>query len=89
MKLTEIVRPFVLLSRITTLTGGAAGALDGIPTVDLAAGVAGMVVVADEVYFFQLQASDDAESDPDVIRPDDFATTTNEKVWRRLDLYTA
>ena len=88
MKLTEIVRPFVLLSRITTLTGGAAGALDGIPTVDLEVGVAGMVVVADEVYFFQLQAGTDAESSPDTIRPDDYATTTNERVWKRLEIYT-
>lgn len=35
----------------------------------------------DRLYYI-LEDSTDAESSPDVIRPDDYAGTTNEKVWR-------
>jgi hypothetical protein len=71
---------------IAGLTGGGTGTLDGISTVDLAVGVLLTIAVADEIYFYQLQAGTDAESSPSIIRPDDYAGTTNEKVWKRLAL---
>ena len=74
----------ILLSRpdITGLTGGGAINLDGIPTTGLAIGT--MVVVYDgsETRIYRLTAGTDAESSPIVIRPDDYAAGTNEKVWK-------
>jgi hypothetical protein len=85
MKLTTLM---TLPAAVTGLTGGGANNLDGIPTVDLANGWILTVVVTDEIYFYQLADGTDAESSPDVIRPDDFALSTNEKVWKRRDIYT-
>jgi hypothetical protein len=39
-------------------------------------------VLADAVQFYVLEAGTNVESSPDVIRPDDFAAGTNEKVWK-------
>jgi hypothetical protein len=69
-------------------TGGAGTAaltahrLDAIPTVSLPVGLVVFFVLADAVQFYVLAAGTDAESTPDVIRPDDFAAGTNEKVWK-------
>lgn len=64
--------------------------LDAIPTNAKAAGeyLFG-VQVSNLVYFYDLQSGTDAESSPGVIRPDDYATTTNEKVWRLQGCYLA
>jgi hypothetical protein len=86
MTLTERVRPFVLLGGVDTLTGGGAGKLDGIATVSLPVPLNGFVVIGDDVYFYKLRAGTDAESSPSIIRPDDYAGGTNEKVWEQLDL---
>jgi len=56
--------------------------LDAIPTVDLPTGLVVFFVLADAVQFYVLAAGTDAESSPDVIRPDDYAIGTNEKVWK-------
>jgi len=56
--------------------------LDAIPTVDLPTGLVVFFVFANAVQFYVLAAGTDAESSPDIIRPDDFAVGTNEKVWK-------
>jgi len=50
--------------------------------VDLPAGLVVFFVLANAVQFYVLVAGTDAESSPDVIRPDDYAAGTNEKVWK-------
>ena len=71
--------------QVTALDGGGT-ALDGIPTgttalptVPTDALVA--IELGGDIFFYELVAGTDAESLPDVVRPDDFATTTNERVW--------
>jgi len=71
-------------------TGAAATAimspttLDAIKTVDKTAGeFLAIIGIGTELNAYALVAGTDAESSPDVIRPDDYATTTNEKVWKR------
>lgn len=77
------------LPTVTSQTGGTAADLDAIPTVDLDTGK--LVIFADAdtsdlVRMYQLVAGTDAESAPEVIRPDDYATTTNEKVWKQRQI---
>ena len=71
--------------QVTALDGGGT-ALDGIPTgttalptVPTDALVA--IELGGDIFFYELVAGTDAESLPDVVRPDDYATTTNERVW--------
>jgi photosystem II stability/assembly factor-like uncharacterized protein len=71
--------------QVTALDGGGT-ALDGIPTgttalptVPTDALVA--IELGGDIFFYELVVGTDAESLPDVVRPDDFATTTNERVW--------
>lgn len=69
------------------LTGGGATKLDGISTtgIDLAAPYLVSLVDATGTPVFrvyELVEGTDAESSPDVIRPDDYAGTSNEKVWK-------
>ena len=72
-------------SAITSLTGGTSSDLDGIATVDLTVGVLAAVEVATGVYdIYRLYSGTDAESSPDIIRPDDHTASTNEKVWKRV-----
>lgn len=68
-------------STITGLTGGASTDLDGIETEDLTAGRLQLVQVSGNIYIYELLAETYAEDSPSVIRPDDYATSTNEKVW--------
>ncbi len=56
--------------------------LDAIPTVNLPAGLVVFFVLANAVQFYVLAAGTDEENPPDVIRPDDFAVGTNEKIWK-------
>ncbi len=77
---------------VFTAGGGASGAgtailsaltLDAIPTVSIETGtLALLVIVAATAYIYALVAGTDAESSPAVIRPDDYAGGTNEKVWK-------
>lgn len=72
----------IIISTATDYTGGGATRLDGEATVD---------VSVPTIYKFKhfalgwkeylLRAGTDLESSPDIIRPDDYATTTNEKVF--------
>jgi len=71
---------------VTALTGGGT-ALDGLATGTTALPtIATNSLVAFDVsgvlYFYRLETGTDAESSPDVIRPDDYASSTNERVWK-------
>lgn len=73
---------------ITSLTGGSASALDSVVTAGITVGECRRVVIGRLAHDYVLVAGTDAEASPYVIRPDDYATTTNEKVWRRIDRTT-
>lgn len=75
----------IQLTKITGLTGGGAGNLDGIATVGYAVGLRAIFwnEASDEVSFYRLAAGTTAESSPSIIRPDDYAGTTNEKIWKK------
>lgn len=71
---------------VTALTGGGT-ALDGIVTGTTAlpsvqTGSLVCIELATVLSFYELVTGTDAESSPTVIRPDDYATTTNERVWK-------
>lgn len=68
-------------SSISGLTGGGATKLDGIVTVGVSAGQMVVIVVNSTLYVYQLTSGTTAESVPSVVRPDDYAGTTNEKIW--------
>jgi hypothetical protein len=74
------------LPTVTSLTGGTSADLDAVPTVAVTVGkVIGIIdadASPDALRVYRLEAGTTAESSPDVIRPDDYATTTNEKVWK-------
>lgn len=62
--------------------------LDAIPTEDVEAGTwLTLIGISQVAYAYQLVAGTDAESSPGVIRPDDYAVTTNEKVWKLQGVY--
>lgn len=73
-------------SAVTGLTGGTSSDLDGIVTAGGAAAVGWMVAVeiGDVVSLYELRSGTTAESSPDVIRPDDYAASTNEVYWQLL-----
>lgn len=59
-------------------------ALDAITTTSLSAGIAVDVWNGNQVVPYRLRAGTDAESSPNIIRPDDYAASTNEKVWEMV-----
>lgn len=71
-------------SELTELTGGGVGALDSVETVDMPVGTVFTFREAATGYewFARLVAGTDAEDPPAVVRPDDYAGGTNEKVWK-------
>ncbi|MFZ2279312.1 MAG: hypothetical protein WAW39_16080 [Prosthecobacter sp.] len=82
------------LHAITGLVGGTATDLDSLITSDVLPGFQTDVFVAigalNQLATFRLYEGTDAtNTDPDagpvIVRPVDYATTTNEKVWKRLD----
>jgi hypothetical protein len=71
---------------VTALTGGGT-ALDGIVTGTTASQTVrtnSLVAfdVSGTLYFYRLETGTDAESSPDVIRPDDYDGSTNARVWK-------
>lgn len=68
----------------TGLTGGGDSNLDGIETVGVPVEVRAAVVISTNISFYRLRAGTDAESSPGIIRPDDYAAVSNEKVWEKL-----
>lgn len=63
----------------------AATTLDAVITTTLTAGeMIALAGIGGAGYCYQLSAGTDAESFPTVIRPDDYAGGTNEKVWKLI-----
>ncbi|MBN2541444.1 hypothetical protein JXI42_01105 [bacterium] len=74
----------IMLNRpdINGLTGGGTTNLDGIPTRGLTIGTIMLIYDGSETRIYRLSAGTDAENSPEVVRPDDFASPGNEKVWK-------
>lgn len=74
----------IAAATLTGLTGGGSTKLDGIVTVGLSAGAVVQVWNGNMVVPYRLRAGTDAEASPFIIRPDDYAASTNEKVWEMV-----
>lgn len=74
-----------VLGAVTGLTGGGT-ALDGVATASAATltGAVREVLLGRTVYRYQLVNGSDAESVPEVIRPNDYDAGSNNRVWRLL-----
>jgi len=73
------------LTTITALTGGTPVCLDSIATLNVTVGKLVAIVITNEFEIWQLQAGTTAESAANgIVRPDDYAATSNEKIWFRL-----
>ena len=73
------------IPEVTSQIGGTSADLDNIITTTRTIGEIVAFVDADtsnQLRFYQLTSGTEAESAPNVIRPDDFAASTNEKVWK-------
>jgi len=84
---------YVTAPAVTFASGAAAATaylgpltLDGVKTTTLQPGATMLVPVGSENAIYRLTPGTDAEASPDIIRPDDYAASTNEKVWLRLPL---
>lgn len=62
--------------------------LDAIPTLNISLTQSLWVspIVSGVLFLYRLKSGTDAESSPFIIRPDDYAGTTNEKVWELVAL---
>lgn len=87
-KLTDLIRPAVRERALVGLTGGGATKLDGIVTVGVALSPVPFVqfAIGAVFRFYILRAGTDAEASPNIIRPDDYAGGTNEKVWELVSV---
>lgn len=84
--LTVQIRPLLRFQGITGLTGGGSTKLDGIATLALTVPITGIAVVSGVAYVYQLRTGTDAESSPNIIRPDDYNGGSNAKVWDLLEI---
>lgn len=66
-----------------------ANCLDAIPTAARSVGMSVFSPVSSNLYLHTLTAGTDAEASPLIVRPDDYAASTNEKVWKLLTLGVA
>ena len=74
---------FVFLDGVTGATGGGGTNLDGVVTLSQSVPYeAAFKTSLGLLRFYQLVSGTDAENSPWVIRPDDYAASTNEKVWK-------
>jgi len=79
------------LDTVTSQTGGTSADLDSVATVSRTVGEVVSFLDADNadaIRLYYLASGTDAENAPDVIRPDDYAASTNEKVWKLRTLNT-
>lgn len=90
-KLTDLIRPAVRERALVGLTGGGATKLDGIVTVGVALSPVPFIqfYVGGVFRYYILRAGTDAEASPNIIRPDDYAGGTNEKVWALVSVTSA
>jgi hypothetical protein len=66
---------------ITTHTGTGSDALSSIATIDLTPGHVVGAIISGVLSFYQLQNRNDDSQVPGTVRPNDFDTTANTKVW--------
>ena len=69
------------LHSVTQLTGGDPTDLDGQVTAGISTGQAVLLTLDGQPYVYRLNSGTTAESIPLIVRPDDYAASTNEKVW--------
>lgn len=69
---------------LTGLTGGTSTDLDSVETVSRSVGEVVDLTVGNDLRIYELQSGTTAESSPETIRPDDYAASTNEKIWTLL-----
>lgn len=69
---------------LTGLTGGTSTDLDSVATVSRSIGEVVDLTVGNDLRIYELQSGTTAESSPGTIRPDDYAASTNEKIWTLL-----
>ena len=87
--LTQLDRSSVwFLEGVTGLTGGGATKLDGYSTTGVTVDLVVVLIDGSTRRFYQLVSGTDAESSPNVIRPDDYNAGTNAKVWKLRDVDT-
>jgi hypothetical protein len=76
------------LEGVTGLTGGGGTKLDGVSTTGVNVDLVVVLIDGSTRRFYQLVAGTDAESSPNVIRPDDYNGVSNAKVWKLRDVDT-
>jgi len=69
---------------ITGLTGGGATKLDGITTAGKASLLATLYLASELQDWLLFTGTDAEDSAAGIVRPDDYAATTNEQVWKRV-----
>ena len=71
---------------ITGLTGGTATDLDSITTASDATRINTtiLIIVSNNPQIWRLRSGTDSEDGTYIVRPDDYAGSTNEKIWERL-----
>jgi hypothetical protein len=69
---------------ITALTGTGSDALAAIVSSTLPLNRVLGVIVGSTLSFYQLQAGTNATASPGIIRPNDYNTTTNARVWKQI-----
>lgn len=73
------------LTSITALTGGTSTCLDAVATLNVSVGKLVALAITNEFQIWQLQSGTAAENAANgIVRPDDYAATSNEKIWFRL-----
>tara|TARA_Y100000593_G_scaffold9523_1_gene17311 strand:- start:312 stop:1526 length:1215 start_codon:yes stop_codon:yes gene_type:complete len=77
------------LSTVSSQVGGTSADLDSVITTTRVVGDVVSFVdsdSSDQFRVYRLSSGTDAESAPEIIRPDDYASGSNEKIWKALDL---
>jgi len=66
---------------------GSGNKLPDLLTVDLTVGIIIGVNISNRIRYFRLTSGTDLTSSPNIIRPGDYAGSTNEKVWKLMGEY--
>lgn len=78
--------PVVFMPGVVGLTGGGVTKLDGLVTLGLAVPRLLFLNIANVTSGWTLMSGTDAENGTTIIRPDDYAGTTNEKVFKKTSI---
>jgi hypothetical protein len=69
---------------ITSLAGGSSSSLASIASSTLPVSRVLGIVVNGTLVFYQLQAGSEAQALPGVVRPSDFNSSTNARIWKQV-----